>query len=57
MIYRKNDMICPKCGNKMKELMIYEHHVKCLNCNYEEKDIYVINQGKSKIQINKFGGK
>ncbi|MCC0705057.1 hypothetical protein IC213_18540 [Clostridioides sp. ES-S-0049-02] len=50
-------MICPKCGNKMKELMIYEHHVKCLNCNYEEKDIYVINQGKSKIQINKFGGK
>lgn len=31
-------MICPKCGNKMKKLMIYEHHAKCLNCNNKERD-------------------
>ncbi len=36
----------------MKELMIYEHYVKCFNCNYEEKDIYIINQGDKKNDYN-----
>lgn len=43
-------MKCPKCDKKMKEIRIFTHHVKCENCEYEEKDIFVVNQGKKEKQ-------
>lgn len=29
----------------MEEIRIFLHHVKCNNCEYEEKDVFVVNEG------------
>lgn len=48
------NMICPHCGEKIIELLIFEHHIKCPHCNYEEKDIFVLNDGdKNKQHLNR----
>lgn len=38
-------MKCPKCNTEMKELSYFLHHVKCENCEYEEEDIFIRNEG------------
>lgn len=45
-------MKCPKCDNGMIELSIYEHHVKCNICKYEEKDVFVIHEGKYNMTLD-----